>query len=119
MSTDLELSLPTLIKIIHEQNSDNNSSAANDENTTAHSCVVDHEEECHTPRSPRHTIPTTLSCPPPPKKPRRMVEDSCRRKLRALHFFETVAEEEIESFFSTVEVNYMIVNGGSTKRKSC
>ncbi|XP_073033024.1 uncharacterized protein [Primulina eburnea] len=118
MSTDLGLSLPTLIKIIHEQNSDNNSSAANDENTTAHSCVVD-EEECHTPRSPRHTIPTTLSCPPPPKKARRMVEDSCRRKLRALRFFETVAGEEIESFFRTVEVNNMIVKGGSTKRKLC
>ncbi|XP_073020963.1 uncharacterized protein [Primulina eburnea] len=118
MSTDLELHLPPLVKINRTQISDNNSSAANDESTTAQSCVVD-EEECHTPRSPRHMIPAMLSCPPPPKKPRRMVPDSCKRKLRELQFFETVSGEEIESFFRTVEVNYVIANGGSTKRKLC
>ncbi|KZV55306.1 hypothetical protein F511_06783 [Dorcoceras hygrometricum] len=116
MSTDLDLHLAPVIKIM--QISDNKSSASNDENTTDHSCVVD-EEECHTPRSPRHTIPAMLSCPPPPKKPRRMVGDSCRRKLRDLRFFEAVAGEEIESFFRTVEAHCMIANGGSTKRKLC
>ncbi|XP_073120898.1 uncharacterized protein [Henckelia pumila] len=116
MSTDLEL--PLVIKINHPQISDRNSSSENGETTTAQSGVVA-EEEYRTPRSPRHTIPATLSCPPPPKKPRRVVEDSCRRKLRDFRFFETVAGEEIESFFRTVEVGYTIVHGGSTKRKLC
>ncbi|KAI3458902.1 hypothetical protein Pfo_015565 [Paulownia fortunei] len=100
MSTDLEFRLP-MIKI--------NSSQASDITADDERCII--EEDCHTPRSPQHMIPTTLSCPPAPKKQRRTA--ACKRKLCDLQFFEMVAGEEVESLFRTVEVNL----NGSTKRK--
>ncbi|KAI4335330.1 hypothetical protein L6164_013985 [Bauhinia variegata] len=31
---------------------------------------VEQDQECHTPKSPSHTLKTPLVCPPAPKKPR-------------------------------------------------
>ncbi|XP_043699789.1 cyclin-dependent protein kinase inhibitor SMR2-like [Telopea speciosissima] len=64
-------------------------------------------EECRTPTSDEHKIPVMRSCPPAPKKQRRVI--SCKRKLLdELRFFEIVGREEIESFFRS-----------STKKRCC
>ncbi|KAL3649969.1 hypothetical protein CASFOL_006372 [Castilleja foliolosa] len=67
----------------------------------------DEEENCRTPKSPRHMIPAILSCPPAPRKPamaRR--RSSCKRKLcDELQFFEIVARDEIQTFFTMAEKN--------------
>ncbi|KAA8534480.1 hypothetical protein F0562_032001 [Nyssa sinensis] len=116
MSTDLEIrqSLPEIrlpaIKVRTSQSSEVTSDSATIINQIEKS---DSEDECQTPTSPEHKIPATLRCPPAPKKPRRVV--SCKRKLSEHQFFEIVAPEEIESFFSTsfglvVDVNASIVS---------
>ncbi|KAG9160880.1 hypothetical protein Leryth_008694 [Lithospermum erythrorhizon] len=58
----------------------------------------DDEEGFHTPTSPKHMIPKSLSCPPAPRKPTRF--PSCKRKL---NFFEATSKDEIENFFKRVE----------------
>ncbi|KAJ8765970.1 hypothetical protein K2173_020486 [Erythroxylum novogranatense] len=59
---------------------------------------------CRTPTSEEHRIPSILSCPPAPRKPKRP-SISCKRKLSELEFFEIVNREEVESFFrSSFEV---------------
>ncbi|XP_042477320.1 cyclin-dependent protein kinase inhibitor SMR2-like [Macadamia integrifolia] len=56
------------------------------------------EEECRTPTSEDHKIPVMRSCPPAPKKQRKVA--SCKRKLSdELYFFEIVGRDEVESFF--------------------
>ncbi|KAE9465360.1 hypothetical protein RHGRI_007440 [Rhododendron griersonianum] len=100
MSTDLEfrqelpqLRLPT-IRIISPESQ-----------TPISGNVVDvGDDECHTPTSAEHKIPTILSCPPAPKKPSRSAV-SCKRKLCELDFFEIVAREEVESFFAAVNLS--------------
>nr|XP_009800490.1 PREDICTED: cyclin-dependent protein kinase inhibitor SMR2-like [Nicotiana sylvestris] len=60
------------------------------------------EEEIKTPKSPQNLIPKILSCPPAPKKPKRVI--SCKRKLvDELQFFEVAAREEVDSFFRSVD----------------
>ena len=54
------------------------------------------EEECKTPTSSDHKIPTIQSCPPTPKKKLRV--NFHKRKLSELQFFETTRSEEVESF---------------------
>ncbi|KAL7109659.1 hypothetical protein ACP275_06G187900 [Erythranthe tilingii] len=102
MSTDLELfrQLP-IIKI--------NSTPQKSDITTDKE--EEEEENCHTPRSPKHMIPTAVSCPPAPKK--RRPAAACKRKLCELQFFEFVGREEIESLFEIAQVNF---NNRSTKR---
>lgn len=57
------------------------------------------EEECKTPTSSDHKIPTIRSCPPTPRKKVRAGNNSHKRKLSELQFFETTRSEEVESFF--------------------
>ncbi|KAE8688711.1 hypothetical protein F3Y22_tig00110956pilonHSYRG00057 [Hibiscus syriacus] len=56
------------------------------------------KEECKTPTSSDHKIPTIQSCPPTPKKKVRP-DSFLKRKLSELQFFETTRREEVESFF--------------------
>ncbi|OAY45809.1 hypothetical protein MANES_07G093500v8 [Manihot esculenta] len=58
----------------------------------------ENSDECRTPTSQEHKIPTILSCPPAPQKPRRRMF-SCKRKLSEFEFFEIVNRQEVESFF--------------------
>ncbi|OIT39789.1 hypothetical protein A4A49_58257, partial [Nicotiana attenuata] len=63
---------------------------------------IEEEEEIKTPKSPQNLIPKILSCPPAPKKPKRLI--SCKRKLvDELQFFEVAAREEVDSFFKSVD----------------
>ncbi|KAJ6744166.1 CYCLIN-DEPENDENT PROTEIN KINASE INHIBITOR SMR1-LIKE, partial [Salix purpurea] len=55
-------------------------------------------DDCQTPKSEEHRIPAVLSCPPAPRKAKRIV--SCKRRLREIDFFETVNRDEVDSFFS-------------------
>ncbi|XVF82992.1 hypothetical protein PTKIN_Ptkin16aG0097000 [Pterospermum kingtungense] len=92
MSTDLELfkdlekiRLPKLKVqpsiVIQEENKDQGDSS-----------------ECSTPTSEENKIPTVLSCPPAPRKPRRRPV-SCKRKLSELEFFKIVNRDEVDAFF--------------------
>ncbi|KAH7856203.1 hypothetical protein Vadar_033900 [Vaccinium darrowii] len=65
------------------------------------------DDGCHTPTSAEHKIPAVLSCPPAPKK-RRRAPSYCKRKLRELVFFETVAREEVELFFVSVNSRFVL-----------
>ncbi|KAF9674939.1 hypothetical protein SADUNF_Sadunf10G0179800 [Salix dunnii] len=56
-------------------------------------------DDCQTPKSEEHRIPAVLSCPPAPRKAKRIV--SCKRKLREIDFFEIVNREEVDSFFQS------------------
>nr|XP_016501850.1 PREDICTED: cyclin-dependent protein kinase inhibitor SMR2-like [Nicotiana tabacum] len=99
MSTDLEfrleIQLPKINVItatLSSQNSDDGKNSRDSEE----------EEEIKTPRSPQYLIPKILSCPPAPKKPKRVI--SCKRKLvDELQFFEVAAREEVDSFFRSVD----------------
>ncbi|KAG8390550.1 hypothetical protein BUALT_Bualt01G0095100 [Buddleja alternifolia] len=104
MSTDLEFIRLPIIKINSSQNSDDH-----------HPSCVNEDQDCHTPKSPQHMIPTILICPPAPRKPRRRAT-AAKRKLCELQFFEIVARDEVESFFRVVEENN-IINGANNKRK--
>ncbi|RVW97743.1 cyclin-dependent protein kinase inhibitor SMR1 [Vitis riparia] len=58
---------------------------------------------CRTPTSAEHKIPVILTCPPAPRKPRRVVR--CKRRIREFDFFEIVNRDEVEEFFrSSLEV---------------
>ncbi|KAG5237817.1 cyclin-dependent protein kinase inhibitor SMR [Salix suchowensis] len=56
-------------------------------------------DDCQTPKSEEHRIPAVLSCPPAPRKAKRIV--SCKRRLREIDFFETVNRDEVDSFFQS------------------
>lgn len=72
------------------------------------------QQKCHTPKSPQHMIPAVLTCPPAPKKPRRV--SSCKRsRVSGLKFIEVVARDEIETFFRTVELGF---NGGAKRKRA-
>ncbi|OIT33796.1 hypothetical protein A4A49_15681 [Nicotiana attenuata] len=93
MSTDLEfrleIQLPK-IKVITTLSSQNSRDSEEE------------EDEIKTPKSPQNLIPKILSCPPAPKKPKRVI--SCKRKLvDELQFFEVAAREEVDSFFRSVD----------------
>ncbi|KAI4352650.1 hypothetical protein L6164_006881 [Bauhinia variegata] len=63
--------------------------------------VTETEDGCRTPTSKESRIPEILSCPPAPRKPKRLV--SCKRKLAdEFQFFEVVNKEEIDAFFRSV-----------------
>ncbi|KAK6790375.1 hypothetical protein RDI58_014175 [Solanum bulbocastanum] len=80
-------------------------------------CFNDDEDDqyinCQTPKSSQYLIPKILSCPPAPKKPKRVSScSSCKRKLiDEFNFFDE--QEEIESFFRFVDVN------STKKRRRC
>lgn len=76
------------------------------------SCDEDEYINCQTPKSSQYLIPKILSCPPAPKKLKRVSFSSCKRKL--IDEFKFIQEqEEIESFFRFVNVN------SSTKKRRC
>ncbi|KAG8380582.1 hypothetical protein BUALT_Bualt06G0030500 [Buddleja alternifolia] len=105
MATDLEFRLPTI--------NINSSRITNCEITDDNeSCCISEKDQCRTPKSPPHVIPAALSCPPAPRKKRRAA--SRKRKLCELQFFEMVAGDEVQSFFTRIELNY---KGTTTKRK--
>ncbi|KAL2249352.1 UNVERIFIED_CONTAM: hypothetical protein Sindi_2408900 [Sesamum indicum] len=108
MSADLEFR-PPIIKITTPD------PITTDDHDGDQGCVA--EDDCHTPRSPHHMIPPILSCPPAPRKPPpRRTGASCKRRLWEFDFFETVAREEIESFFKRVEEE---INGGGAAKRRC
>lgn len=76
------------------------------------------KEECKTPSSSDHKIPTIQSCPPTPKKKVRasMVH---KRKLSELHFFETTGREEVESFFRSNSHPLTVDASPGVKRRRC
>ncbi|KAF9595044.1 hypothetical protein IFM89_036372 [Coptis chinensis] len=57
------------------------------------------DDECRTPTSSEYKIPMILSCPPAPRKRRKVV--LCKRKLSEIQFFEVVGRDEVESFFKS------------------
>ncbi|KAK9059815.1 hypothetical protein SSX86_020519 [Deinandra increscens subsp. villosa] len=69
-------------------------------------------EECVTPTSTDHRIPAILICPPAPKK-QRHASPSCKRRLQ-FQFFEIVATDEIDSFFTS---SYEFINNRNSSRK--
>ncbi|KAF9684810.1 hypothetical protein SADUNF_Sadunf04G0157300 [Salix dunnii] len=56
---------------------------------------ADDQEQCRTPTSSDHKIPTIQSCPPTPRK--KVQVFAHKRKLP--EFFETTNKDEVESFF--------------------
>ncbi|KAL3520797.1 hypothetical protein ACH5RR_018946 [Cinchona calisaya] len=130
MSTDLELRqelleirVPTALNVKISQSSDN---IEDDDQIgmiiqSQESTNINEEEEeegCRTPKFAENMIPKILSCPPAPKKPRRVASSSCKRKLS--EFFESVVgREEVESFFLQFEVVSKSVTGGGVVKKRC
>ncbi|KAB2080775.1 hypothetical protein ERO13_A05G084500v2 [Gossypium hirsutum] len=76
------------------------------------------KEECKTPTSSDHKIPTIQSCPPTPKKKVR-VSMVHKRKLSELHFFETTRREEVESFFRSNSHPLTVDASPDIKRRRC
>ncbi|KAF5931053.1 hypothetical protein HYC85_031926 [Camellia sinensis] len=72
-------------------------------------------EECQTPTSLDHKIPTIQTCPPAPRK--HGVEFSRKRKFPKLQFFEIKGREEIESFFGS-SFEFSGVASRSVKKKT-
>ncbi|KAK9282623.1 hypothetical protein L1049_010842 [Liquidambar formosana] len=116
MSTDLEFHnrLPTIrLQTIEVQTSQ--SSDVTDDNNGAIIQLengVSDDDECQTPTSIEHKIPTILSCPPAPRKPRHAAK--CKRKLSEMEFFEIVHREEVESFFRS-----SFEGAGITSKRRC
>ncbi|KAJ4979453.1 hypothetical protein NE237_010233 [Protea cynaroides] len=109
MSTDLELqnSLPEIrlrpAAEEDEQKDTNKKAIQNSLMNHSDGRGDDHEDDgCRTPTSEEHKIPVMRSCPPAPKKQRRVI--LCKRK-RCLsdefNFFEIMGRHQIESFFSS------------------
>ncbi|KAL5717055.1 hypothetical protein ACHQM5_010133 [Ranunculus cassubicifolius] len=58
------------------------------------------DEECRTPTSVESKIPKIETCPPAPRKRRRV--RLCKRNLSEMQFFQIVGDqEEIDSFFKS------------------
>ncbi|KAJ4724993.1 Cyclin-dependent protein kinase [Melia azedarach] len=55
-------------------------------------------EDCKTPSSDDHKIPTIQSCPPTPRK-KVQVSNFLKRKIPEILFFEATKRGEVESFF--------------------
>ncbi|KAL7173790.1 hypothetical protein ACSBR2_033116 [Camellia fascicularis] len=72
-------------------------------------------EECQTPTSLDHKIPTIQTCPPAPRK--HGLEFSRKRKFPKLQFFEIKGREEIESFFGS-SFEFSGVASRSVKKKT-
>nr|DAD28630.1 TPA_asm: hypothetical protein HUJ06_030098 [Nelumbo nucifera] len=98
MSTDLQLrcSLPEIrvrpaAEIQSERSRQDGGAAENQQ--------LDYE--CSTPTSEESKIPIIQSCPPAPRKPRKVV--LCKRKFseKKLQFFRFVSHDEVESFFKS------------------
>lgn len=64
--------------------------------------LQDDDEECRTPTSRNHQIPTIQSCPPTPRKRPRSVLAQKRKWTDQSRFFETTRREELESFFRSI-----------------
>ncbi|XVF69044.1 hypothetical protein PTKIN_Ptkin11bG0049700 [Pterospermum kingtungense] len=67
------------------------------------------QEECKTPCSSDHKIPTIESCPPTPRKKLRVINFH-KRKFSELQFFETTRSEEVESFFRSNSESFTVVD---------
>ncbi|KAE8734849.1 hypothetical protein F3Y22_tig00000715pilonHSYRG00374 [Hibiscus syriacus] len=74
------------------------------------------EEECKTPTSSDHKIPTIQSCPPTPKKKVRS-KFALKRKLSEVQFFETTRREEVESFFRSNSEPFTLDSSRKFKRR--
>ncbi|KAI7983803.1 Protein NOI4 [Camellia lanceoleosa] len=72
-------------------------------------------EDCRTPTSLDHKIPTIQTCPPAPRK--HGLEFSRKRKFPKLQFFEIKGHEEIESFFGS-SFEFSGVASRSVKKKT-
>ncbi|KAJ0103608.1 hypothetical protein Patl1_05989 [Pistacia atlantica] len=111
MSTDLEriLDFPRIRLSPIKQFSSSNTTEEKDN-------VFNRDEECRTPTSEQHKIPSMLCCPPAPRKPKTR-NLSCKRKLVELEFFEIKNREEVETFLkSSFEVQDI---RSSSMKRSC
>jgi hypothetical protein len=76
--------------------------------------AVDDQEECRTPTSSDHKIPTIRSCPPTPRK--KVQVFAHKRKIP--EFFDTTNKDEVESFFrSSFEVPSRVNQSRPMKRR--
>ncbi|KAJ6403371.1 hypothetical protein OIU84_015300 [Salix udensis] len=75
----------------------------------------DDQEQCRTPTSSDHKIPTIQSCPPTPRKKVKVFAQ--KRKLP--EFFETTNKDEVESFFRSSFEIPSSVNRSRPVRKRC
>ncbi|KAL3752395.1 hypothetical protein ACJRO7_013103 [Eucalyptus globulus] len=73
----------------------------------------DDGDQCGTPTSSEHKIPTVRSCPPTPRKQARPVLPHKRK----LHFFEITGREEVESFFRSNDRSTSPSSSRSSKRR--
>ncbi|MCD7446558.1 hypothetical protein HAX54_009243 [Datura stramonium] len=116
MSRDLQSRRP--LSEIQLPNINLSSKNENNSRDEAERCIINsskEQAEIRTPGSPQNLIPKILSCPPAPKKPKRGI--SCKRKLLGeLEFFDVAAKEEVDSFFTSVDVNSKSY-GGNRKRR--
>ncbi|KAL6573458.1 hypothetical protein OROHE_001917 [Orobanche hederae] len=110
MSADLELCLP-LIRTVPSRICD---LTGGDHGSFISSGKKEggEEEDCHTPKSPRHMIPAILSCPAPPRKPTARPRPCKRRPSVQLRFFEIIARDEVQTFFRMAEGN---INGAKRR----
>lgn len=77
----------------------------------------DEKAECRTPTSKEHKIPVLVSCPPAPRKPRRVAQ--CKRKFQELEFFEIVNRDEVDAFFRSSFDELAAINASAAKRRNC
>ncbi|KAJ6765476.1 CYCLIN-DEPENDENT PROTEIN KINASE INHIBITOR SMR2-LIKE [Salix purpurea] len=75
----------------------------------------DDQEQCRTPTSSEHKIPTIQSCPPTPRKKVQVFAQ--KRKLP--EFFETTNKDEVESFFRSSFEIPSSVNRSRPVRRRC
>ncbi|KAJ7012229.1 hypothetical protein NC653_002330 [Populus alba x Populus x berolinensis] len=76
--------------------------------------AVDDQEDCRTPTSSDHKIPTIQSCPPTPRKKVQVFA----HKRKTPEFFETTNKDEVESFFrSSFEIPSRVNQSRPMKRR--
>ncbi|KAF3666895.1 putative non-symbiotic hemoglobin 2-like [Capsicum annuum] len=117
MSRDLQSRRP--LSEIQLPNIINSSSSSNILRDEPERCSnKEQAAEIRTPGTPQNLIPKILSCPPAPKKPKRVI--SCKRKLLGeLEFFDVAAKEEVDSFFKSVDENSKPCGANSNKKRRC
>lgn len=72
-------------------------------------------EDCKTPTSSDHKIPTIQSCPTTPRK--KVQVSFHKRKMHELLFFEATGREEVESFFRSNSELFRV--GSHAVKKRC
>ncbi|XP_008780172.1 cyclin-dependent protein kinase inhibitor SMR1-like [Phoenix dactylifera] len=80
--------------------------------------LLEEDDECRTPTSKESKLPSTpRSCPPAPRKPRRVV--SCKRRLVEEVEVIMVGAEELERLFRRRDEPNVIGSGRPAKKRRC